>query len=167
MIQAFMENHMVKLNLGCWDNIIEGWENLDWKKHNDGVVVWEWNKPLPYPDGSAEIVLVQHVMMYCDLNKYVANLKEIARVLADGGVLLLKEDDNRNWQWRKIGTKHKTGKIRSSVNPDQMRVILAEAGLEAVCDDIDSILSRHGSVINRQRKLRKGFCFLFECRKKS
>lgn len=158
---------MIKLNLGCWDHILKGWKNLDWKQHNDKIVVWEWNQSLPYLDESVEIVLVQHVMMYCDIGKYVSNLKEIARVLTKDGVLILKEDDNRNWQWRKIGTVHRTGQVRSSVNPDQMKKFLDEAGLEVSPADMKDILRRHGDVINRQNKLKKGFCFLFECKKKS
>jgi hypothetical protein len=61
---------------------------------------------------------------------------------------------------------HSTGQIRSSVNPDEMRGILGEAGLVVLSSEVDDILKRHGALINRQRKLHKGLCFLFECGRK-
>ena len=60
-------NDYNKLNLGCSKNLLEGFENLDIfsEKQDASIKLWEWNTVLPYPDNSASLILVQHVLMYC------------------------------------------------------------------------------------------------------
>ena len=109
---------MLKLNLGSEDNVLDGFENLDprWKQFS-GVKPWDgWNTRIPYEDGSAELAVVQHVLMYLARENYDKNLQEIRRVLCLGGKLILKEEENCVYQWRKLGTKHRSGHIIGSTN---------------------------------------------------
>ena len=45
---------MLKLNLGCGTNRLPGWEN-----HDADV---DLRKRLPWPDGSAKYILLEHVL---------------------------------------------------------------------------------------------------------
>jgi hypothetical protein len=155
-----------KLNLGCESQIIEGWENLD-PRHDKfpGATPWQWNLPIPCDDGQAELVLVQHVLMYCERRDYAWNLGEIARALRKGGKFLLKEEDNRIYNWKPLGTKHRTGYICGATNPDDIMPFLKEAGFGNFVTDAKQIMEKYGDIINRQRKLRKGMLFAIECEK--
>lgn len=156
----------LKINLGCESQIIDGWVNLDprWQQF-EGAKYWEWNKPIPCADESTDLVLVQHVLMYCSPENYEWNLKEIYRILCRGGKFLLKEDDNRKHIWRKIGTKHKTGHILGSTNPDEIKQILSKVGFGNFVMDPAVLITKYGDIINRQRRLLKGTLFVIESEK--
>lgn len=155
---------MFKLNLGSESNILAGWENMD-NRPFLGVKYWAWNEPIPYPDNSAEIVLIQHVLMYLSPKDYAWNLKEIYRVLSPGAKFILKEEDDRKYQWRKLGTKHKTGHIIGSTNPIDIIPHLENAGFKNFVTNPNLLIEKYGDIINRQRKLLKGMLFIVESEK--
>lgn len=155
-----------KVNLGCGEQVIDGWENLDPRVQlNPKIRQWEWGQPLPFPDNSCSIILIQHVLMYCDKEQYVPNLMEIKRVLSPLGKLIIKEDNNEKWIWRKEGTRHRTGTIRSNTNKAEMEHILNQCGFTVREKNHGDIIRRYGDIINRQRKLDRDICFVFECEK--
>lgn len=161
-----MINSKLKINLGCEGQIIDGWVNLDprWEQFS-GSSYWEWNKPIPFPDESADLILVQHVLMYCAQENYEWNLREIYRVLRKGGKFLLKEDDNRKHTWRKIGTKHKTGCILGSTNNTEILPFLEKVGFKNFITDPAVLVEKYGGIINRQKRLLRGTLFIFESEK--
>ena len=163
---------MFKLNLGSEDNVLQDFENLDprWKQFHDlGVKTWDgWNTRIPYKDGSVELALVQHVLMYCQNKDYDRNLHEIHRVLCQGGILILKEENNKIYQWRKLGTKHKSGHICGSTNPEEIIPILEKNNFKIINSDSKIIFEKYNKnqrVINRLPKLFKGKLFVLECEK--
>ena len=70
---------MRKLNLGCGTNILPGWEN-----HDQDV---DLRKPLPWMDGAADFVLLEHVLEHFNSAIGYSILEECWRVLKPGGVL--------------------------------------------------------------------------------
>jgi O-methyltransferase involved in polyketide biosynthesis len=158
---------MYRINLGCERQVIDGWENLDPRFEKFvGAKYWEWNKPIPFANDSAELIVVQHVLMYCPKESYDWNLKEIYRVLGKGGKFLLKEENNLVHQWRKVGTHHKTGFICSSTNPEEITPYLINNGFSNIVNNTKLLVDKYGSkIINRQRKLFRGMMFVIECEK--
>jgi hypothetical protein len=162
------ESVFYKLNIGCGDQIVDGFENLDPRTELDPrIKKWEWGTPLPYLNDSVSVAGIQHVLMYCDKALYHPNLLEIRRVLSPAGRFIVKEDNNLKHIWRKEGTKHNTGTIRSNTNRQELEQILNKAGFEVVERDHHKVIEKYGSFINRQHKLDRDICFVFECKKVS
>ena len=72
---------MLKLHLGCGAHRIEGWEN-----HDMDV---DLTQPLPWADGAARFILMEHVLEHFGCGVAYRILEECRRVLAPGGVLRL------------------------------------------------------------------------------
>ena len=68
----------MKLNLACGKNILEGWENHD--REVDLL------KPLPWANGSADFILLEHAIEHFPMSPAVAMLREFHRVLKHGGI---------------------------------------------------------------------------------
>ncbi len=77
-----------KLNIGCGTNIRKGWVNLDSARLPGVDVLHDIEKiPLPFNDGQFEEVLAQDVLEHTD---YIPILKDIHRILTDGGTLTIR-----------------------------------------------------------------------------
>jgi len=163
---------LTKINLGCESQIIPGFLNFDVRyKQFVGSLYWEWNKPIPCADDSAELILVQHVLMYLSPQDYDKNLQEIYRVLCPEGILIIKEENNLKYRWRKLGTKHKTGHIVSSTNPEEMVEILKRNKFKIISQDAKAIVIKYNvnrsimPIINRLPKLFANKIFIIESKK--
>jgi len=158
---------MLKLNLGSEDNALLGWENLD-NRPFPGIKPWSWGERLPYSDGSSKLVLVQHSLMYVSKENYNKNFQEIYRVLCVGGVLLIKEENNLKYQWRKLGTKHSTGHIIGSTNLQELVPILEYNKFKVISTDSKAIVEKYNKeqkIINRLPKLFRNNLFVVELEK--
>jgi hypothetical protein len=71
--------HGLMLNLGCGTNKLQGWLN-----HDADVDI---TKPLPWPEGSAHYVFIEHCVEHVSYHQAIAFFEEAYRVLAPGGVL--------------------------------------------------------------------------------
>lgn len=81
-------NVLKKLNLGCGTDIMEGWVNLDIAALPGVDVVHDIQKsPLPFADDSFDEILCNDVLEHVE---YAPVLKEIARILAPGGVVHIR-----------------------------------------------------------------------------
>jgi SAM-dependent methyltransferase len=69
----------MKLNLGCGENKLKGWNN-----HDSDVDI---RKPLPFPTDSIEAILIEHCVEHITYYEAVEFLLEAKRVLKPGGVL--------------------------------------------------------------------------------
>jgi len=146
--------HGLKLNLGCGDAILKGWENLDIEKRaKNGIKPWEWNQTLPYPDESATTVLIQHSLQHCNPDDYDRNFQEIKRVIEPGGTIIVKEADNRHYVWTKPGDYDKDGVIASSASEPEIVDVLSRNGFVNLTADAQAIVDKYGDAINRQYKL--------------
>ena len=72
----------MKLQLGCGENRLDGWTNFD----SDLDVT---KLPLPFPDNSAEIVLLEHLGEHITTHQLLYLLDDIRRILQPGGTLRL------------------------------------------------------------------------------
>jgi len=76
---------MEKLNLGCGNDIKQGWTNLDIANLPGVDVVHNLNKlPLPFNENSFDEILCQDVLEHIHFTEL---LKDIHRILKPGGVL--------------------------------------------------------------------------------
>lgn len=70
---------MIKLNFGCGNNRLIGWENYD--KEID------ISKPLPFPDNHADFILAEHCVEHITHAEALDFFKECHRILKPCGVL--------------------------------------------------------------------------------
>jgi SAM-dependent methyltransferase len=70
---------LLKLNLGCGNNKLAGWEN-----HDADIDI---KKPLPWPDGSAAYIFIEHCVEHVPYRAAIEFFREALRVLGPGGVL--------------------------------------------------------------------------------
>lgn len=79
---------MKKLNLGCGENIKEGWLNLDSVALPGVDVVHDIEKiPFPFRDGEFDEILCRDVLEHVE---YIPVLKELHRILKAGGILRIQ-----------------------------------------------------------------------------
>lgn len=69
----------LKLNLGCGSNKLDGWQNFD--------AELDIARALPFPDGAAAFIFIEHCVEHVSLYQVIDFLKECWRVLQPGGVL--------------------------------------------------------------------------------
>ncbi len=78
-----------KLNLGCGEDIKEGYVNLDWSSLVGADVAHDLNAlPYPFEDNSFDLVEAFHVLEH--LEKPFSVMKELHRILRPGGTLHIK-----------------------------------------------------------------------------
>lgn len=141
----------IKINLCCEKQILDGWINCDERAYlDDRIVRWQWGEILPCETGKAEIVHVSYGFMYADKELYPALLTQIKRALKRRGRLVIKEDDDRLRVWKKPGTVHSSGTIKSTSNEDEMKRLLEEAGFRV----IDGYLEEDTGILDTHRKAR-------------
>lgn len=70
---------MIKINFGCGNNRLEGWQNYD----TDINI----SKPLPFPDNHADFILAEHCVEHITHAEALNFFKECHRILKPGGVL--------------------------------------------------------------------------------
>ena len=83
----------IRLHIGCGPNILPGWVNIDRVAHAPGVRCDLDLAALPWPDGSVEAVLAEHVFEHFSFAEEAEIWPEIARILRPGGILTLEMPD--------------------------------------------------------------------------
>jgi len=77
-----------KLNIGCGNNILPGWVNLDISALPGVDVACDIEKlPLPFPDEYFDEILCQDVLEHVD---YIPVLRDIHRIMKKGGALTIR-----------------------------------------------------------------------------
>lgn len=77
----------MKLHLGCGDNYLSGWVNVDSEsKHVDARV--DLSKPWPWKDDSVDEILMEQVLEHFQRPEDI--LREVHRVLVPGGVITIE-----------------------------------------------------------------------------
>lgn len=78
-----------KLNLGCGQDIKQGWVNLDSIKLGGVDVVWDIEKlPLPFKDEEFEEILAQDILEHT--SNFISILKDLHRILKPRGKLSIR-----------------------------------------------------------------------------
>jgi len=79
----------MKLNLGCGDNYIEGWINLEVNRDRfKADFYWDLEKGVPFPDNSADEIYASHIIEH--LSNTIFIMKEIYRVLKPGSIITIR-----------------------------------------------------------------------------
>lgn len=82
----------LRLNLGCGPDVRAGWLNIDFMGEADLLV--DLRRPLPLPDGSAELAYSEHTLEHLDHpTDAEAFLRECLRVLRPGGMVSIGVPD--------------------------------------------------------------------------
>ncbi|RKY33210.1 MAG: hypothetical protein DRP74_00730 [Candidatus Omnitrophota bacterium] len=76
------EKKVIKLNLGCGDNKLPGFVNIDITGHPD--LYWDLEHGIPFPNDSVDYVLAKHSLEH--LSNHFFIMSEIWRVLKPGGI---------------------------------------------------------------------------------
>lgn len=86
------EHGSVKLNLGCFKDIKEGYINLDQAKFNDKIdVVHDLEKvPYPFEDNTFDGVLARCVLEHISENKRKDIYKELHRICKNGAIIYIR-----------------------------------------------------------------------------
>ncbi len=80
---------MVKINLGCGDDIREGWDNYDMFPSDERVKYLNLNVlPLPFKDESVDEIRVSQVIEHLDCNPFDF-VNDCYRILKNDGVLFV------------------------------------------------------------------------------
>ena len=76
----------LRLHLGSGAHRLEDWVNVD-LLGMPADLRWNVTRPLPFPDGSAAAVFLEHVLEHFPLGSALDLLEECRRVLASGGIV--------------------------------------------------------------------------------
>jgi SAM-dependent methyltransferase len=82
-----------RLHIGCGDNPLPGWINIDRIARVPGVVTDIDTTSLPFDDASVDAVLAEHVFEHFSFEEEAKVWHEMARVLRPGGVLTVEVPD--------------------------------------------------------------------------
>lgn len=115
---------MIRLNLGCGKNLIEGWTNVDRKPSTQGwehdpatkdqVYDVDLNGPWPWKDNSVDAITVSH-LLYCmsaDEKRHV--IRECYRVLKPYGIVRITDDDNEDERSMYFNALHHNSQEKTS-----------------------------------------------------
>lgn len=83
-----MNDSLVKLNLACGSNYLDGWVNIDIDSDVADLEL-DLTQPLPYADGSVCYIYAEHFIEHIDQPSALSFLRECKRVMANNGVLRL------------------------------------------------------------------------------
>lgn len=84
-----MSENTKRLNLGCGKRYRDGYINVDWSPETKADILCDLNHlPYQWPDNSFDEVYASHILEHLD--KPVAVMKEIHRILRPGGLCHLR-----------------------------------------------------------------------------
>jgi predicted SAM-dependent methyltransferase len=93
IIRQYLETHSVrKLQLGAGSNNPEGWLNSDIKPEGSQIYV-DATSPYPFPSGSFQYILAEHLIEHVPWESGLKMLKECFRILAPGGKIRIVTPD--------------------------------------------------------------------------
>lgn len=86
---------MIKLNLGCGDDIQTGYINLDFRER-PGVTVHDLTEDLPYDDNSVDEVRAMDIVEHFNRFEVIDIIRDWCRVLKPSGLMTIKTPDVKN-----------------------------------------------------------------------
>lgn len=84
---------MKKLNIGCNNVILKGWDNLDILPEIDGVIQCDARGRLPYEDDSVDFIFSEHFIEHLTEGESISHFTECYRLLKPGGVIRVSTFD--------------------------------------------------------------------------
>ena len=90
---SLSQSRNVLVNLGCGRTAHPAWVNLDVEPTLACVKRWDVRKPLPFPDGSVDMVYHSHLLEHLSADEGQRLVKDCFRVLKSGGVIRIVVPD--------------------------------------------------------------------------
>jgi SAM-dependent methyltransferase len=81
------KSNLRRLEIGCGDRRIEGFETLNIISGSDVDYVCDASKPLPFNDNTFDIIYSSHILEHIPWYQTEVTLKEWVRILKSGGTL--------------------------------------------------------------------------------
>ena len=136
---------MLKLNLGSGGFPLKGFINMDIRgdignvieKRDPGEYViipeWKWQDGLKmFSDGTIDAITESHSLMYLFIEEYNAAFREIHRVLKDGGIFRVTEDNCKRSKEELEKDGLPWGNPASAIGPIKMKKELEEVFSEVM-----------------------------------
>lgn len=136
----------LRLNLGFGAFPIPGMVNLDKREG------WRFQDGLAFPDHTVHGITISHALMYLPDEDWPAFFAEVSRVLVDGGVVRITEDDSTNPKSARFGgwkgsepavTMTWAGKVLAALDRAGLASCVATADTTRGHDSLRQ--SRHGA----------------------
>lgn len=123
---------MILLNLGCGTPDTESWAPIEGCVNLDRSLGWRFEDGLgAYATGSIDGITVSHALMYVELADWPAVFAEFARVLRDGGVVRITEDETQDTRSPRHGGWRGSQPAITLTFPELVKAYLRAAGLVA------------------------------------
>lgn len=120
----------LRLNLGCGTEGTRSWHPVPGMVNLDKSMGWRFEDGLgDFVAGSVAGITVSHALMYVRLTDWPAVFSEFARVLADGGIIRITEDNTADVSSRTF--RRGWHDAVTLTNPGMVKAHLAAAGLKA------------------------------------
>jgi predicted SAM-dependent methyltransferase len=91
--QYFAQHPVKKLQLGCGENVLEGWLNSDYYPKASDVIHLDATAAYPFQDRTFDYVFSEHMIEHIPYPHGHSMLKESWRVLKDGGKIRISTPD--------------------------------------------------------------------------
>jgi SAM-dependent methyltransferase len=137
---------IVRLNLGCGQNLAESWVNVDYamgarlaripvigfiakkmkifaRERSAGIFLHDLTKPFPWEDCSVDVVYSSHTLEHFTRDDGKRFLEESYRVLRKGGLIRIVVPDLLDF----IG-RYESGEIKAEDFVDELGVLYAQSG---------------------------------------
>ena len=82
-----------KLNLGCGENVLAGWLNVDFDPLSDEVVYLDATTRFPLPDGVFDFIFSEHMIEHVSYAHAEHMLRECFRIMKAGGRIRISTPD--------------------------------------------------------------------------
>ncbi len=89
----FKENKIYKLQIGCGNNLLEGWLNADLRPPLDGAIHLDATKQFPFEDSTFDYIFSEHMIEHINYQEGINMLSECYRILKPGGKIRISTPD--------------------------------------------------------------------------
>jgi glycosyltransferase involved in cell wall biosynthesis len=140
----------LRLNLGCGTQGKPSWHPLPGFVNLDKSLGWRFEDGLPtIADHSVEGITVSHSLYLVPLERWFAVFSEFARVLADGGVIRITEDDAFNPASSCFGGWRGSESCVTKTSAEMVLAMLERVGLSAREVDAETTYYADPSLLQR------------------
>lgn len=164
-----LSNIVIKLNLGCGSNKIDGFVNIDTEESCKPDLIHNFaTEPLPYGDATVDQIVMFHTIEHIPKYKHAGILAECFRVLKYGAPLWISYPEFtacvENWKNNFMGKKdfweatifgrqlYPSDYHVALMHTPDFKVVLEDAGFENIVAITEPIPEIHNTVIKCTRR---------------